>query len=228
MSFNGSGTFLINSTGQPVVPNTTISSTVFNALTADLATGLSTCLTIDGQSTVTANIPFGGFNIVSVGRLGIGTATPGSVIDVMAATNTNSIISLQNSGAFAGTSALFQLKNGTHTGQMAMLGTSFTSAGINRQDGLIISTNGAGGVTINTGAAQPIYFGYNSAEIVRFDGSNFLWGMTAAGTSAVGAFVIKDGIAPSTSPAGGGQLYVEAGALKYRGSSGTVTTLAPA
>ena len=34
--------------------------------------------------------------------------------------------------------------------------------------------------------------------------------------------------APSTSPAGVGQLYVEAGALKYRGSSGTVTTIAAA
>ena len=42
MSFNGSGTFLINSAGQPVVANTIISATVFNQLTADLATGLST------------------------------------------------------------------------------------------------------------------------------------------------------------------------------------------
>lgn len=33
---------------------------------------------------------------------------------------------------------------------------------------------------------------------------------------------------PTTNPTGGGVLYVEAGALKYRGSSGTVTTIAPA
>jgi hypothetical protein len=33
---------------------------------------------------------------------------------------------------------------------------------------------------------------------------------------------------PSTNPSGGGVLYVEAGALKYRGSSGTITTIAPA
>lgn len=33
---------------------------------------------------------------------------------------------------------------------------------------------------------------------------------------------------PSTNPTGGGILYVEAGALKYRGSSGTVTTIANA
>lgn len=33
---------------------------------------------------------------------------------------------------------------------------------------------------------------------------------------------------PSSNPASGGVLYVEGGALKYRGSSGTVTTIAPA
>lgn len=36
------------------------------------------------------------------------------------------------------------------------------------------------------------------------------------------------GGAPPSNPVGGGFLYVEAGALKYRGSSGTVTTLGPA
>jgi hypothetical protein len=35
-------------------------------------------------------------------------------------------------------------------------------------------------------------------------------------------------VAPSINPAGGGVLYVEDGALKYRGSNGTVTVIAPA
>jgi len=35
-------------------------------------------------------------------------------------------------------------------------------------------------------------------------------------------------VAPSINPAGGGILYVEDGALKYRGSKGTVTVIAPA
>jgi hypothetical protein len=35
-------------------------------------------------------------------------------------------------------------------------------------------------------------------------------------------------LAPTTNPTGGGLLYCEAGALKYRGSSGTVTTIAVA
>jgi len=58
MSYNGSGTFQINTTGQPVVTGTIISSSAFNALTADLATGLSTAITKDGQTTTTARIPF--------------------------------------------------------------------------------------------------------------------------------------------------------------------------
>jgi hypothetical protein len=58
VSYNGSGTFQINTSGQPVVAGTVISSTAFNALTADLATGLSTAITKDGQTTTTARIPF--------------------------------------------------------------------------------------------------------------------------------------------------------------------------
>jgi hypothetical protein len=58
MSYNGSGTFQINTTGQPVVAGTVISSTAFNALTADLATGLSTAITKDGQTATTVRIPF--------------------------------------------------------------------------------------------------------------------------------------------------------------------------
>jgi len=71
MSFNGSGTFLINTAGQPVVSGTVISSTAFNALTADLATGLSTAITKDGQTTVTANIPMSTYKFTG---LGVGSA----------------------------------------------------------------------------------------------------------------------------------------------------------
>lgn len=53
-------------------------------------------------------------------------------------------------------------------------------------------------------------------------------GTSSFGTSAAKVIGIADGTAPSSSPAGMGQLYVEAGALKYRGSSGTVTTIANA
>jgi hypothetical protein len=71
----------------------------------------------------------------------------------------------------------------------------------------------------------------NSAgtERMRIDSSgNVGIGTSSFGTSAAGVIGIGNGTAPSTSPAGMGQLYVEGGALKYRGSSGTVTTIANA
>ena len=67
MSFNGSGVFVINSSGQPVSANTLIEASVFNAFTADVATGLSTAITKDGQSTVTANLPMAGYRLTGLG-----------------------------------------------------------------------------------------------------------------------------------------------------------------
>ena len=48
----------------------------------------------------------------------------------------------------------------------------------------------------------------------------------AASPSISGVASIANTTAPSTNPTGGGFLYSEAGALKWRGSSGTVTTIA--
>lgn len=75
MSFSG-GTFNINTTGQPVVSGTTISASVFNALTADLATGLSTCMLKDGTQTITANIPMSSFKFTG---LPLGSANGDSI-----------------------------------------------------------------------------------------------------------------------------------------------------
>jgi hypothetical protein len=67
LSYNGSGVFQINTSGQPVVTGTIISSSAFNALTTDLATGLSTAITKDGQTTVTANLPMAGYKLTGIG-----------------------------------------------------------------------------------------------------------------------------------------------------------------
>jgi len=75
MSFSA-GVFSINTSGQPVVTGTTISSTAFNALTADLATGLSTCVLKDGTQTTTAPVGFaGGINFTSVAGTSYVTGT---------------------------------------------------------------------------------------------------------------------------------------------------------
>lgn len=270
MSYNGSGTFQINSTGQPVVTGTTISSTVFNAFTADIATGLTNCITKDGQQTVTANIPIGGFKLtgigvatttgdaLSYGRAGnlttltlTGALTYGGVTLTASVTGTGKMVldtsptfggalaytnnqngqtsfTMTNTTSGAASEEIILLNNGAVNAQFRLLGQGFTTAGVLIASALYIGGSTAN-VTIDAGGANGVIkFASASAEIARFDGTNFLYGMTAAGSSAVGVMVIKNGTAPGSSPAGGGQLYVESGALKYRGSGGTVTTLGAA
>lgn len=92
------------------------------------------------------------------------------------------------------------------------------------------STSGFLGIR-NEGTLSDIGFesagGVERMRIVGASG-NVGIGTSSFGTSAAKVLGIANGTAPSSSPAGMGQLYVESGALKYRGSSGTVTTIANA
>jgi hypothetical protein len=65
MPRNGSGTYSPPA-GQPVVSGTVISASVFNTLVADLGTEFTRSLATDGQTTMVANLPMGGFKIVNV------------------------------------------------------------------------------------------------------------------------------------------------------------------
>lgn len=54
-------------------------------------------------------------------------------------------------------------------------------------------------------------------------------GETSTAADGVGVMGLTNAsVVPTTNPTGGGILYAQAGALKWRGSSGTVTTIAPA
>jgi hypothetical protein len=68
--------------------------------------------------------------------------------------------------------------------------------------------------------------GGGNFERMRIDSAgNLLVGMTAIATSSAKTIHLANATVPTANPTGGGVLYVESGALKYRGSSGTVTTL---
>lgn len=83
--------------------------------------------------------------------------------------------------------------------------------------------------TFGTLTNQSLRLATNNTFRVNIDTSgNVCFNTASVGTSAVGVIGIANGTAPTTSPAGMGQLYVEGGALKFRGSSGTVTTIANA
>jgi len=108
MSYNGSGTFVINTSGQPVVTGTVISSTAFNALTADLGTGLSTAITKDGQTTTTAKIPFAqGMSAAVASNFAAGTvAAPAIYLSTDTGTGLYRIGANNNGYAVSGTKLL--------------------------------------------------------------------------------------------------------------------------
>ena len=132
MSYNGSGTFVINSAGMPLVPFQRDLSATFNALTADLATGLSTAITKDGQTTTTALITFaagisatlvtdatsistgslltsGGLGVTKAAWIGglMNVAGAATLQSTLAVTGTSTMAAINASGAFTGTTGTF-------------------------------------------------------------------------------------------------------------------------
>lgn len=83
--------------------------------------------------------------------------------------------------------------------------------------------------TTTTGTKIPLYCASGSSNI-QFAGVGVAAVATQIGFGGGEGVVaiVNAQTLPTTNPSGGGILYVDAGALKYRGSSGTVTTLAAA
>ncbi|UOF77818.1 triple helix repeat-containing collagen [Bacteriophage sp.] len=68
MPFNGSGAFVaLSPPNYPAVAGQTILASMFNANMTDLFSGLSNCVTRDGQSPATANLPMGGYKHTNAG-----------------------------------------------------------------------------------------------------------------------------------------------------------------
>ncbi|HJT43940.1 MAG TPA: hypothetical protein VJ750_10615 [Rhizomicrobium sp.] len=121
------------------------------------------------------------------GSVGIGmTAT--NILDITQNQNGTSQIKLLNNSGGTAVQAKFAASNGTHEGALVIFGTGFTTSGVFRQDGMYLGGDGVGGLTLNTQAVQPIYFGISNAEAARFgtDGS-FLVGTTTNGGWATNA-----------------------------------------
>jgi hypothetical protein len=106
--------------------------------------------------------------------------------------------------------------NSSFNGDVAQIRGDADNYGVNSRGRLVICCNaGADSSTVT--------------EVARFTGQKNLGiGMTAFGNGAGILAIANNTAAPSSNPIGGGYLYVDNGALKYRGSSGTVTTIANA
>lgn len=145
------------------------------------------------------------------GNLGLGTDLPGYRLDIASA------------DTFAGLGYAMRLRSNATATAAAL---QFTTSTVSAENGLIACSD-AGRITIQ--GTTDMAFRTSGDERARIDTSgNLLVGATSVGTSAAKVIGMANATAPTTSPAGMGQLYVEGGALKFRGSSGTVTTIAPA
>jgi hypothetical protein len=119
--------------------------------------------------------------------------------------------------------------------------TAGTTCGINNAGLAAYYQSSATAVTtamlFGTQSSIPLYLatGGVSRVTVKSDGNVALNPTITSGADATTfgggvkvAFIGEAGTPPTTNPTGGGLLYVESGALKYRGTSGTVTTLGAA
>ena len=167
MSYNGSGTFNINSAGQPVVSGTVISSTAFNALTSDLATGLTTALTKDGQSTPTANITLGGYKITN---LAAGTAAADAVrFSQLQGGTTSTYITAAGADTITGT--VTPTLTAYATGQQF----SFVAAGTNTTS-VTLNIDGVGVKAVTRAGTTALAAGdilTGQVAIVEYDGTQF-------------------------------------------------------
>ena len=167
MPFNGAGSYSPPGADFPAVPNTLIESAKFNSIINDIATALSTCITKDGQTTVTANIPMGGYRFTG---LGAGAANGQSLrYEQLFTTGAVTLLGAMNwvKGADIASAATVDLSaatgNGVHvTGTTAITAVTLAS-GAWRQvifDGILTLThhttnnNLPGGANITTAAGD--------------------------------------------------------------------------
>jgi len=199
ISYNGSGTFLINSAGQPVVPGTTITTTAFNALTADLASGLTTAMTKDGQTVPTANIPMGGFKLTG---LGAGTsATDAAQFGQLQNAPVATLITVAGADTITGT--LVQTLTAYATGQQF----SFVAAGTNTT-AVTLNIDGLGAKAVTRTGAVALAAGAlvsGQMAIVEYDGTRFqlinanaFTNLTVSGALTVGTTLAVTGVATLT------------------------------
>ena len=223
MSYNGSGTFVINSAGTPYVSGTVISSNAANALNSDLATGLTTAITKDGQTTPTANIPLGGFKITN---LGAGTV----------ASDAARLSQVQNSTT---TTLITAAGTDTITGTVSPTLTAYT---VGQVFSFVVAATNTGAVTLNinslgaqavtrTGAVALVAGDMVTGQvaIVEYDGTRFqlingnsfsnlkvsgTLGVTGITTVAAGAAATPS-IISTTGTADTGQWFPAADTIAY-------------
>lgn len=213
MPFNGSGTFTLPA-GNPVVTQTVIDSTVYNTTQSGFATGLSNCITKDGQTTITANIPFAGFRLTNLGNpSAVGDAVNAQTIQSFSLINLSSV-----SGTDTITATVSPTPSAYATGQMFIFEPANNNTGAAT---INISSLGAKDIYLNNAAlvadvlvsGQPVMIRYNGTQFEIVGKADFAsiksrnvftarqdFNFTDAGAGVV--YIDEDSAGSSTAPKG--------------------------
>jgi hypothetical protein len=118
----------------------------------------------------------------------------------------------------------------TNTAGIYKGSTGYVARFVGASDSVFIYNSGGGNYEIGVPGATVLSFDTNSAIRLTLDAiGNIGLNVTSQFGSGAGVIGIANRVTvPTTNPTGGGVLYAESGALKWRGSSGTVTTIAAA
>ena len=165
------------------------------------STGLLTTLTVTGDTNLAT----------TSGNVGIGTAT--------SAWSSYKALQVNTGATLASTVNQMVLgSNWSFDGSDRYITSDYSTIYIQNsgQHKWFTAPSGTAGNAIN----------FTMSLLINSDGSLLLGGASTPGAKVL--YIANATAAPATDPVGGGVLYVEGGALKYRGSSGTVTTIANA
>lgn len=167
------------------------------------------------------NSPF--WKITTSGHFQVAGGSPdiGAAGGATSPANIYATSTMQTVGSSTGTNGIYNLIINTSTATKSIAGLGVqahnsTVNGIFIADGLNTSAYSLGSAAVIIGA--------ESSHSLNFAAGGQSW----AALSATGVWYLANATAPGATPSGGGYLYVESGALKFKGSSGTVTTVAPA
>ncbi len=229
----------INAGGIIKTTDATASSSVSTgSIIAGGGLGVATAINAGGiikttDATASSSVSTG--SIIAGGGLGVATAiNAGGIIKTTDATDSTSTTtgSLVVAGGIGCTKQIRSAGKITVSTAAGSQGIDLATADSYADLRVIQNTTGSDNhmyLGFNSGTTSTIFMYTNNNQTFRVEGGANIGLNGGSYGGGVGCFFIANRTtAPTSNPTGGGILYCESGALKYRGSAGTVSTIAPA
>ena len=196
MAFNGSGTYNLPA-GNPVVTGTTISSSTTNTTNSDIATALTNCITRDGQSTPSANLPM---NAKKLTGLAAGTSA-GDSVRYEQVVLSGAALGTPSSGTLTNCTGLPLTTGVTGTLPVANGGTGVTTSTGSGNNVLSASPTLTGVVTINSGQLLGSRGSGNVASNLAIGDNALIFNTIGSNNTALGYYSLFTNVTGSSNTA---------------------------